>query len=89
MSIVVRPRVKGEPRVGEVLRVDPGRWTPKPTSLTYQWYAKGKAIKGATHRKFTPTRKQLGKRLWVKVTATAAGYTPTTMATSRTGRVKD
>jgi hypothetical protein len=89
MSIVVRPRVKGEPRVGEVLRVDPGRWTPKPTSLKYQWYAKGKAIKGATHRKFTPTQKQLGKRLWVKVTATAVGYTPTSTTTPRTGTVKD
>jgi len=85
---VVRPRVKGELHVGEVLRVDLGRWTPKPTSVKYRWYAKGKAIKGATHRKFTPTHKQLGKRLSVKVTAKAVGYTPTTVTTPRTGRIK-
>ena len=89
MANIVRPRVMGELRVGEVLRVNLGRWTPKPTSIKYQWYAKGKAIKGATQRKFTPTRKQLGKRLWVKVTAKAVGYTPTTLTTPRTGRIKD
>jgi hypothetical protein len=86
---IVRPRVMGDLRVGEVLRVKLGRWTPTPTSVKYQWYAKGKAVKGATHRRFTPTQKQLGKRLWVKVTAKAVGYTPTTVTTPRTGRIKD
>jgi hypothetical protein len=89
MTNVVRPRIKGELQVGELLWVNLGRWTPKPTSVAYQWFAKGKAIKGATHRRFKPTQKQLGKRLWVKVTATAVGYTPATMTTPRTGRIKD
>ena len=85
---IVRPRVKGDLRVGEVLRVDLGRWTPKPTSVKYQWFAKGTAIHGATHRKFTPTHKQLGKRLSVTVTAKAVGYAPRTLTTPRTGRIK-
>jgi hypothetical protein len=88
MTNVVRPRIRGELHVGELLWVNLGRWTPKPTSVSYQWFAKGKAIKGATHRRFKPTQKQLGTRLRVKVTAKAAGYTPTTVTTPRTGRIK-
>jgi hypothetical protein len=37
--------------VGPTLTASHGTWTPRPTSYTYQWYANGKAIKGATEAK--------------------------------------
>ena len=89
MNIHGRVVADGVPSASSNPSETSGRWTPKPTNVKYQWYAKGKAIKGATRRKFTPTLKQLGKRLSVKVTAKAIGYAPATVTTPRTGKIKD
>jgi hypothetical protein len=88
MTVVRLPRIKGIVRVDSVVRVTTGEWSPYPQSLRYQWFAKGKPIKKATHRRFRLTDKQLGKRLFVRVTAAAPGHTPVSVTTARTARVR-
>ena len=41
---------------------------------TYQWYASGKAISGATNASYTPTASVAGKALTVRVTGRTSGY---------------
>ena len=69
-----RPRIRGTLRVGEVVRVSRGEWAPSTVTLHYQWYAGHKAVARATHRRLVVTRKLVGKRLKVLVTAEAPGY---------------
>lgn len=83
-----KPRIKGTARVGEVVKVTTGSWTPAAVTLAYQWYAGSKKIKKATHKKLKLTTKQVGKKLTVKVTASRAGYVPLTVRTKPTGKVK-
>ncbi len=57
----------------ELLPAQPGSWTAG-TKFTYQWFADGKAIKGATKRVFTPTSRQKGKRITVRVIGSKTGF---------------
>jgi hypothetical protein len=84
----VRPRVKGKLRVGQVVRVSHGVWKPSAVTLKYQWYLGGKAVTDATHRRLTLKARHVGKRLTVRVTAKAAGYTRLIVWTKPTGRVQ-
>jgi hypothetical protein len=56
-------------KVGEVMTVNIGAWTG-PESYTYQWFANGHEIVGATGKTFTPTISQEGEVLTADVTAT-------------------
>jgi DNA-binding beta-propeller fold protein YncE len=56
-------------------------------SLSYTWRANGKAIMGATKAKLKIAKSLAGKRLTVKVTASAVGYSPATV-TSKAVPVK-
>lgn len=83
------PTIKGTARVSARLIAIPGTWGPAPVTLRYQWYASGRAITGATHSTFTPTRAQIGKHVTVKVTGYKVGYVPasrTSRATSAVSR---
>lgn len=82
------PLIKGTLRVGRVVRVTTGAWTPYPKKLTFRWYAGKRAIKGATRQRFTLTKKQAGKRLRVVVTASAPKYQSLAVTTKRTAKVK-
>jgi hypothetical protein len=82
------PKIKGTFEVGRAVRVTDGTWTPRTVALKYQWYAGSKAIKKATKKKLTLTTKQVGKRLKVKVTASATGYTGLTVATKPSPKVR-
>jgi surface antigen len=73
MENTARPTVSGTPQVGVRLTASPGTWTPSGGTYSYQWYAGGSTITGATNRSFTPRAEQLGKQLRVKVTATKSG----------------
>ncbi len=83
-----RPRIKGTLRVDRTVRVTTGDWTPYPRNLTFAWYAGGTKVKGAIHRRLRLTEKLVGKRLVVRVTATAPGYEPLTVRTRRSDRVR-
>ncbi len=84
----IAPSIDGTPRVGRLLTGHAGRWSPGPVARTFQWYADGRAIQGATHRRFRVTKHQQGKRLLVLVTARAPGYNETRAASPQTDRVR-
>ena len=85
---VVRPRVKGSLEVGRVVRVSKGVWKPTAVTFKYQWYAGGKAITDATHRRLALTAKYAGKRLSVRIKAKATGYDRAVVRTKPTARVQ-
>jgi hypothetical protein len=73
------PKLSGKAKVGKTLTAQPGTWSPSAT-LTYRWFASGKAIKGASSPTLTLTKKHAGKRITVRVTASRPG----TVSESRT-----
>jgi surface antigen len=86
-SVVQRPEITGLPHVGTTLQASQGTWAVTPTSVTYQWYAGGVAVDGATSRRFTPSEAQLDQPLKVEVTALADGYESRTASSPATGPV--
>jgi hypothetical protein len=86
---IKRPRIKGVAAIGERLKVTVGTWNPTSVTRTVQWLANGKKIKNATKNRLRLTDKLVGKRISVKVVASAAGRTPVTVTTRRTKRVVD
>jgi hypothetical protein len=71
------PVITGTPKVGSKLTATVTPWGPAPVRLTYQWYANGTPIRGATTPCFHATGTYLHQTLTVTVTATKPGY-PTT-----------
>ncbi|MET7869374.1 hypothetical protein [Streptomyces cyaneofuscatus] len=70
-----KPVISGKAKVGAKLTAGAGKWSLKPTSYSYQWYANGKAIAKATGSKLTLKAAQRGKKITVKVTAHRTGHT--------------
>ena len=68
-----RPTITGTAQVGVKLTASPGTWSPSGATYTYQWYAAGAPVAGATRKAFTPGPEQKGMRLKVQVTATGTG----------------
>ncbi|MFE9457643.1 hypothetical protein [Streptomyces californicus] len=68
------PVISGKAKVGSRLTVNRGTWSPKPSSYTYQWYANGKAISGATSTALSLKTAQRGRKITVKVTALRTGH---------------
>lgn len=68
------PAVQGAAQLGATLTANPGQWSVSGASYSYQWLADGNRIDGATQASFVPRADQLGKRLAVKVRASAPGY---------------
>ncbi len=73
-------------RVGTRLTATPGTWSPAGT-YTYQWYADGEAVAGATERTFTPTKHERGDRLRVRVTAHRDGYATSWALSANTSEI--
>lgn len=67
------PRITGSALFGSRLTASAGSWT-SGTRLTYQWYMKGKAIRGATGSSLVLTAAMVRSRITVKVTGTKSGY---------------
>jgi hypothetical protein len=80
------PQVSGTPRVGETLTAIASS-TTDGASLSYEWLADDAVVAGATDAAFVLTSEQVGKRMSVRVTASADGYLPTTLASSQTASV--
>jgi surface antigen len=85
---VKRPSIRGAARIGEQLRVGGGAWKPsRKLKGSFQWYAGGEAIPGATSRRFTVERPQYGKRITARITASRQGFQPATAVSRPTKRV--
>jgi len=83
------PKTKGTYKVGRKLTASAGTWSPTltGTATSYQWLRNGKKISGATGVRHKITKKDKHKRISVRVTVRASGYT-TQSATSASHKVK-
>jgi len=70
-------KITGTVKVGSTVKASVGTWSPKPSSYSYQWYANGVAISGATKSSYKVPASTVGKKLTVKVTAKRSGYAST------------
>ncbi|MGW3283863.1 Tat pathway signal protein [Streptomyces sp. NPDC001002] len=68
------PVISGTAKVGKTLKATKGTWSPSPTTYSYQWYANGKAISGATKTSLVLKAAQKGKKITVKVVAHRTGH---------------
>ncbi|WP_405600190.1 hypothetical protein OG741_21295 [Streptomyces sp. NBC_01410] len=81
------PTISGTARAGYTLKAAQGTWTPSPSSHAYQWYADGKAIKGATGSSLKLAPAQRGRKITVKVTARRTGHSDGTAISKATANV--
>jgi len=82
-----RPRIAGKAVVGHRLTARPGSWSPK-ASLSYRWYLDGKAVKGATKKRWKIPAKARHHRVTVRVTARRPGYVTTVVRSKPTKKVR-
>lgn len=68
------PQWTGSPVAGQTLTARSPNWDPRPDKLTWQWYADGVPIPGATGASFAVTDGQTGQQLSVAATAEKSGY---------------
>lgn len=76
--------ISGTAKVGYVLTVRPGTWSPTTALLSYQWSAAGVSLTGATSAAYRLKASDLGKKMAVTVTATAQGYTTSSRTSAAT-----
>ncbi|WP_151904797.1 hypothetical protein [Brachybacterium ginsengisoli] len=80
------PKISGTARVGSKLTAKAGSWT-SGTTLSYQWYANGVAIKGATKSTLVLPSSAVGKQITVKVTGRKSGYATASKTSGKTAKV--
>ena len=80
------PKITGDNKVGSTLKATVGTWDPRPVSMTYRWYADGKAIKGATTKSLKLTKALKGKTITFRAVGKKAGL-PTAIRYSKAVKV--
>jgi hypothetical protein len=84
--LTVAPAITGTAQVNQVLTSNTGTFTGDATIVrTYQWFAGGVMIDGATANTYVPDTTKIGKVITVRVTGTnnagsAFGFSPATAA---------
>jgi len=66
--------IQGSPVVDSTLTAASGTWAPAGLTFGYQWLVDSVTVTGATVSTYTPGVGDLGKRVSVRVTGSAAGY---------------
>lgn len=79
------PTISGTAAVGNTLTAKPGTWT-SGTTFTYQWFANGTKISGATGVKLKLAQEQKDKRISVRVTGSLTGYKSASTTSAETGK---
>jgi len=74
VSGISKPAISGTAKVGSALTASPGTWSKPDLTYTYQWYANGTEITGATGKSFNPTSHERGSKLAVRVFVHKDGY---------------
>lgn len=69
-----KPVIVGTVRDGSTIQASAGYWTPSPTTVTFQWFADGRGIAGATGRYLKVGPDLVGKKLSATVKGTRVGY---------------
>jgi hypothetical protein len=69
-----KPKLSGPHKVGKKEKVSKGSWRPRPSHFSYQWYLGSHKIKHATKKAYKLIKKDKGKKISCKVTATRHGY---------------
>jgi len=82
-----KPALSGTAKVGKKLTAKVTSWNPV-ARFTYQWYANGTAIKGATKSTWKLAKSQKGKKITVKVTGSRADYASVSLTSKATAKVK-
>jgi surface antigen len=75
MAVTTAPVITGIAKVGAVLTLGGGGFTPTPSSSSVTWFADGVVIPGATQRTLRLAADQLDHRITAVVTAGRTGYT--------------
>lgn len=70
LSLLGSPTVSGTPRVGEVMNGKAGTWS-RPSSYAFQWLRSGAPIPGATATSYRLVATDAGRKISLRVTATA------------------
>lgn len=79
--VVAKPKLIGQAKVGQRLKVKAGAWLPKPVTLRCAWYVGSKRVQtGCSSLKVKSAYR--GKKITVKVIGSRTGYA-TKKATSR------
>jgi Bacterial Ig-like domain (group 3) len=84
-SILTAPKkvtISGSPKVDQLLTANV---PASGAAVTYQWYADGRPIDGATAQTYVPTTANIGDGLDVVATFRAPGYGPVQLATTDAG----
>ena len=81
--IAGKPSILGEPVSGMTLFASNTEMRPYNAPVTYQWYADGTAISGATGNSYKMTNSDIGKTITVKATGTDM-YTGTLTSDGKT-----
>lgn len=87
VTLAATPAISGSAVVGQKLTTKVGTWTAGMT-FTYQWFASGKPITGATASTLTVKSVVRGKSITVKVTGKKSGYTTVAKSSTPTAPVK-
>lgn len=88
IKISTAPSIIGKAVIGTKLSAGPGAYAPTAAKARHQWLRDGVAIAGATGRTYRVSARDLGRRLSVRVTLKAPGYTARTATTARLPRTK-
>lgn len=86
VAVTSAPTITGTALSGEKLTAKPNTWTTG-TTFTYQWYADGVAVEGATLSTLTLGSDQLDKQMSVIVTGLKSGYATVTRESAKTLKV--
>ncbi len=89
LKVSKKPKLTGEARVGERLKVKLPAFAQSGVNLTFQWFANGQRIKKQTGPSLKLKKAHEGKRITLKVIATKAGYTTLELKAGPTQKVKD
>jgi hypothetical protein len=81
------PTISGRAKVRRWLTASVGVWM-SGTTLTQQWLRNGQSISGATGTTYKLKSADRGKRISVRVNATKLGYSPATVTSLKTARVR-
>lgn len=87
LTATTKPSVSGTPMVGTKLTAHTGTWSKPDLTYSYQWYAGGQAVSGATASTYVPVAADHMQLMSVRVTARRSGYLTTAAVSPSTGPV--